>query len=89
MSGGHFDYKQYGLQEVADTLIGDIARCKVKTSWREAYDEQVVERMEDGLKAILEAAVYMNRIDWLLSGDDGEDAFLVRLREDLKEISNE
>ena len=89
MSGGHFDYKQYGLQEVADTLIGDIARCKVKTSWREAYDEQVIERMEDGLKAIVEAAVYMNRIDWLLSGDDGEDTFLRRLREDLKEAGCE
>ena len=89
MSGGHFNYQQYMLQDVADALIGDIARSKVKTSWREAYDEQVVERMEDGLRAILKAAIYMNRIDWLLSGDDGEDTFLLRLREDLKEAGCE
>jgi len=29
------------------------------------------------------AAIYAQRIDWLLSGDDGEESFLERLKEEL------
>lgn len=32
------------------------------------------------------ASVYAQRIDYLLSGDDGEDNFYIRLHEDLRKI---
>lgn len=32
------------------------------------------------------ARTYINRIDWLVSGDDGEETFLERLEEDIKEL---
>jgi hypothetical protein len=32
------------------------------------------------------AQVYAHRVDWLLSGDDGEESFLRRLAEDLKNL---
>jgi hypothetical protein len=31
-----------------------------------------------------QALIYAQRIDWLVSGDDGEDTFHARLAEDLK-----
>ena len=34
------------------------------------------------------AAIYAQRIDWLLSGDDGEQSFKERLKEDLDELES-
>jgi hypothetical protein len=34
------------------------------------------------------AQIYTQRIDWLVSGDDGEDSFRERLKEDLEEYKN-
>jgi hypothetical protein len=33
--------------------------------------------------------VYAQRVDWLVSGDDGEESFITRLAEDLKELNLE
>lgn len=33
-----------------------------------------------------QAEVYAQRIDWLLSGDDGEESFHERLKEDLDKL---
>ena len=38
------------------------------------------------LKILNKAFVYVNRIDWLLSGDDGEETFHKRLKEDLEKL---
>ena len=50
------------------------------------YPDEVIEEFKKGSKIIAEAQVYMQRIDWLLSGDDGEESFLKRLKEDLDEL---
>ena len=38
----------------------------------------------DGLEALERAAIYAQRIDWLVSGDDGPESFIERLEEDLE-----
>jgi hypothetical protein len=35
------------------------------------------------------AQIYMQRMDWLISGDDGEESFLRRIDEDLKQLQDE
>jgi hypothetical protein len=35
------------------------------------------------------AEIYAQRIDWLLSGDDGEDSFRKRLKEDLERLKQQ
>ena len=40
---------------------------------------------EHGILLLEQAAIYAQRIDWLVSGDDGEGNFHRRLNEDLKE----
>ena len=41
--------------------------------------EEIQEKMKDAIKILRTAAIYAHRIDWLLSGDDGEESFLERL----------
>jgi hypothetical protein len=51
------------------------------------YPDEVIEEFKKGAKIIAEAQVYMQRIDWLLSGDDGEESFLKRLKQELSKIN--
>ena len=52
------------------------------------YPPEVIEQFEIGLKKIKEAQIYIHRIDWLLCGDDGEETFLERLKEELNKVTN-
>jgi hypothetical protein len=53
------------------------------------YPDEVIKKMKEGVKTLKKAQIYAHRIDWLLSGDDGEDTFLERLKADLKKLENE
>ena len=52
------------------------------------YNEDVIDQFKKAAHAIRVAQIYMQRMDWLLSGDDGEEAFLRRIDEDLKKLPN-
>lgn len=54
----------------------------------EIEDSEVVDEFKKGLKILKTAAIYAQRIDWLLSGDDGEESFKRRLKEDLAELDS-
>jgi hypothetical protein len=56
------------------------------------YEPETIEEFRKAIKVLREAAVYAQRIDWLLCGDDGEETFHKRLKEELgklKEQTNE
>lgn len=53
------------------------------------YPDEVIEELKKGADIIAKAQIYMQRIDWLLSGDDGVESFLRRLRNDLDKLNNE
>jgi hypothetical protein len=50
------------------------------------YPDEVIEKIKEGIEVLNRAQIYAQRIDWLLSGDDGEESFLRRLEEDLNEL---
>jgi hypothetical protein len=77
MSGGHFDYHQYRIREIAESVEDIIQNYK--------YPPEVLEKIKEGLDALKKAEIYTQRIDWLVSGDDGPETFLERLKEDLNE----
>lgn len=52
------------------------------------YPDEVIEEFKKGVEAIAKAQVYMQRLDWLLSGDDGDESFLRRLKEDLDNLAS-
>lgn len=53
-----------------------------------AYPEPVLRRMEEAVYALRRAAIYAQRIDYLLCGDDGEESFLERLKKELEELDS-
>lgn len=50
------------------------------------YPDEVIEKFKEAVKILRQAEVYAQRVDWLLSGDDGEESFLKRLEEDLNKL---
>jgi hypothetical protein len=50
------------------------------------YPDEVIAKFKDAVNILNIAEVYAHRIDWLLSGDDGEESFLKRLDEDLNKL---
>ena len=53
------------------------------------YSKKTLTKMRQGLKIIRKAYIYAQRIDWLLSGDDGEESFHERLEEELNELKHD
>jgi hypothetical protein len=50
------------------------------------YSKEIITEFEVGLKHLRKAIIYAQRIDWLVSGDDGEETFHERLKNDLGEL---
>jgi hypothetical protein len=106
MSGGHFNYDQYKIGYIADSIERLVQKNGVKKTreelkdegWRDPewyekypedlyhhrYPDHVIEKFKEGVRILREAQVYAHRIDWLVSGDDGEESFARRLKDDLE-----
>lgn len=53
-----------------------------------AYPESTLRRMEEAVYALKRAAIYAQRVDYLLCGDDGEESFEERLQKELAELDS-
>ena len=98
MSGGHFDYQQYRLHDIAESIEEEISHNNIKPDGWDAwcgewngqlYSDETIEKFKEGVKFLRIAETYAQRIDWLLSGDDGEEEFHKRLKQDLEELDKE
>ena len=93
MSGGHFNSTQHSLLDMADDIGSEIMTndSTEKDEWGSDigryYTPETIAEFEKAVKALKLAYVYAQRIDWLLSGDDGEDSFHKRLQAQLKELT--
>lgn len=81
MSGGHFDYKQYELNQLADE-VDQLILDNSEKDWMN-YSDETIKEFKKASWLLRLAATYTQRIDWLVSGDDGEESFHKRLGEDL------
>ena len=91
MSGGAFDYQQYRIGEIADQIEEVVIRHskpQPSNDWFVTKPETLAE-MRKAIIILRQAEVYAQRIDWFLSGDDGEESFHKRLAEELLELKNE
>jgi hypothetical protein len=92
MSGGRFDYKQYQITEIIDVIeqeIIDNNSDPIPKEWFEPhnYSEETIAEFRKGIDLLRQAQVYAQRIDWLLSCDDGEEQFHQRLKKDLSKLT--
>jgi hypothetical protein len=53
------------------------------------YPEEVLNEFKKAYTLLRLAEIYAQRIDWLLSGDDGEETFIKRLADDIKVFDSE
>lgn len=106
MSGGHFDYSQYHINTIADSIEskldrqgkekprdelwnnGDYYKQYPEEKFYHTYSKEVQDEMKNAIMVLRKAAIYAQRVDWFLSGDDGEESFLERLKSELDEIPN-
>jgi hypothetical protein len=52
------------------------------------YPDVVIEQFKDAVEILRKAEIYAHRIDWLISGDDGNETFLERLKKDMGKLKN-
>ena len=102
MSGGAFEYNQYRIrliwEEIQEELDKQGQDKQVQffekeyyekypeARFEEVYREDVQQIFKDGIEALKKAEIYAQRIDWFLSGDDGEDSLVSRLKSDLDKL---
>ena len=89
MSGGHFNYDQYKIGQIYD-MVEQLVISNSSTElniWGDSiglgYTEATISEFRTALRMLRRAEIYAQRIDWLVSCDDGEDTFHKRLAHDL------
>lgn len=88
MSGGAFDYLQYKIEcarEDIQAYLDNQGKTIVNEHY-EVYSPEVQQAFRDAIKALSIAEVYLQRVDYFLAGDDGEENFLRRLYDELSEL---
>ena len=82
MSGGSLDYFCFTFEEPLEKISKTIKWGKNK------WSNETLSEFQNAVKYLKIAQVYSRRIEWLLSGDDVEDSFHKRLKEELEELNN-
>lgn len=77
MSGGYFEYKQHYIEDIARDIESYLATEGGNLSKATRTSFMVA------IETLREAAIYAQRIDWFIEGDDDEESFHKRLIEDL------
>lgn len=91
MSGGMFEYKQHYINDIIDSIKNEMEdkqfhdALNMEFNDDEIMKQKIVEEFNKGLYYLKMASFYAQRIDWVLSGDDGFKTFLNRINEDIKE----
>ena len=90
MSGGHFNYNGYiyhQVYEFADELEKEIQnnRKEKDSEYAPEFNDEILSYLKNQVTVIRKVALIMKEIDYLYSGDHGEDSFL----EFIKKIENE
>lgn len=86
MSGGHFNdngYIYHQVSQFAYELENEIQNNNVKDDYGYAsdYNQEVIEYLEDQVHFLHKMADIMRHIDYLYSGDHGQDTFMKKIME--------
>jgi len=86
MSGGHFSY----YAGIISSLAGEVEE-ELDSDWflEANFSVETVESIEESIKHLRESYIRLQRIDWLFSGDDGEETYHKRLLKDLENLNKE
>ena len=82
MSGGHFNY----LQHQIDCCAADVK--EVTKLYSDTCTDETISRIKECYETLEAAGKMLQRVDWFVSGDDGEESFNRRWKEDKINISD-
>jgi hypothetical protein len=87
MSGGHFSNNYWILENLAEELNEDINRIIEARKKEDEHDwyyfsEETLAKIIQTKETLEKVSKMFKRVDWLLSGDDGEDSFHRRWKEE-------
>ena len=51
--------------------------------------DETIDAMKKAYRQIRIAGIYAERVDWMMSGDDSEESFRERIKEELEEFEKE
>ena len=83
MSGGHFNYGQYQIRDIADEVE------QLSLNNEHVFSVETIEKFKEAVIILRKAEIMTHRIDWLVCSDDGEDTFHERWAEDLGKLSSD
>ena len=92
MSGGFFNHLQYNLDQISADIEDEIYYNdseevnEYNDKSGNGFSEDTMQEFKLAVWYLKQALVYTQRIDWLLSGDDGEETFHERLKKDLEKL---
>lgn len=84
MSGGRFNYLQHNgdFDDAIETIEHHIQNNEYE------FKPETIDEFKKGIELIKKARVYLQRIDYLICDDDGEDTFHERLQDDLNNTAS-
>ena len=91
MSGGAFEYKQYHIEQLIEDM--ELLLKRVDKEPTDSFEcdslknyiddkESFKKIVEKNIDLLRKSYIYTQRLDWFISGDDGEETFYERLEED-------
>ena len=82
MSGGSFDYAYRRMMDFADDLRDKLAeQGQVVDGWEVGiWPEEVAVKLEEISHIVDQAAKLAKEVEWLYSGDTGEETFMWRVK---------
>ncbi len=88
MSGGHFDYQEFRIDDIVEALEHLITGNGVPgdCGWCQDYDDETIRWFKQARAMLLVGRMIVHNIDYLVSGDTGEDTFNESMMEDSLEL---
>ncbi len=77
MSGGYFRHTDSHISIIADDIQHAIETNHEKNEWNESrdYSDETIAKFQIAINQLHKAYAMVRMIDYLLSGDSGEDSF--------------
>lgn len=84
MSGGHFDYVQYLIKQAANDVHAEINDNfkKDEYGYCNNFSKETLEKMKICMKTLHDAANMLERVDYLICGDDSQETFHLRWKKE-------
>jgi hypothetical protein len=84
MSGGHFNYRQNDIYEIAIEIERLIEINDRAAGY--SFSPTVIDIFKEAAFTLRAAGMFAQRIDYLVSGDDSEETFFTRLNQEASNL---